>query len=198
MSKSGFGKFFAGAAIGLGLGVLFAPQSGENNRKELKKKLDELVDQAKKVDVEEVKKDIMRKVEDIKMELVDLDKEKALEIAKEKGDVLKKKAQELRNNIAVGDEITTIGGLTGSVVSIDGDFVTFFKVGEPFVYRLVKIDLSLFLQEKQSRCRKVFAYTSDFKKVVCRKRFLRFAVTHSVSERSEFIDTVTYDNTCSV
>ena len=95
MSKSGFGKFFAGAAIGLGLGVLFAPQSGENNRKELKKKLDELVDQAKKVDVEEVKKDIMRKVEDIKMELVDLDKEKALEIAKEKGDVLKKKAQEL-------------------------------------------------------------------------------------------------------
>ncbi len=41
----------------------------------------------------------------------------------------KKKAQELRNNIAVGDEITTIGGLTGSVVSIDGDFVT-FETGE--------------------------------------------------------------------
>ena len=95
MSKSGFGKFIAGAAIGVGLGVLFAPQSGENNRKELKKKLDELVDQAKKVDVEEVKKDFMRKVEDIKMELVDLDKEKALEIAKEKGDALKVKAQEL-------------------------------------------------------------------------------------------------------
>ena len=95
MSKTGFGKFIAGAAIGVGLGFLFAPQSGENNRKELKKKLDELVDQAKKVDVEEVKKDIMRKVEDIKMELVDLDKEKALEIAKEKGDALKVKAQEL-------------------------------------------------------------------------------------------------------
>ena len=41
----------------------------------------------------------------------------------------KKKAAELRNNIAVGDEITTIGGLTGEVVSIDGDFIT-FETGE--------------------------------------------------------------------
>jgi len=95
MSKKGLGKFVAGAAIGLGLGVLFAPKSGEDTRKDLKKKLDELVDQAKNVDIEEVKKDITRKVEDIKMELVDLDKEKALEIAKEKGEELKAKAQEL-------------------------------------------------------------------------------------------------------
>ena len=95
MSKSGFGKFVAGAAIGLGLGVLFAPNSGEDTRKELKKKLDELIEQAKNVDIEEVKKDITRRVEDIKMELVDLDKEKALDIAKEKGEELKAKAQEL-------------------------------------------------------------------------------------------------------
>ena len=95
MSKKGLGKFVAGAAIGLGLGVLFAPKSGEDTRKDLKKKLDELVDQAKNVDIEEVKKDITRRVEDIKMELVDLDKEKALEIAKEKGEELKEKAQEL-------------------------------------------------------------------------------------------------------
>ena len=95
MSKSGIEKFVAGAAIGVGLGVLFAPKSGEDTRKELKAKLDELVEQAKNVDIEEVKKDITRRVEDIKMELVDLDKEKALEIAKEKGDALKAKAQEL-------------------------------------------------------------------------------------------------------
>ena len=94
MSK-GLGKFVAGAAIGVGLGVLFAPKSGEDTRKELKAKLDELVTQAKNVDVAEVKKEITRKVEDIKMELVDLDKEKALEIAKEKGEDLKAKAQEL-------------------------------------------------------------------------------------------------------
>ena len=95
MSKSGIEKFVAGAAIGVGLGVLFAPKSGEDTRKELKAKLDELVEQAKHVDIEEVKKDITRRVEDIKMELVDLDKEKVLEIAKEKGDALKAKAQEL-------------------------------------------------------------------------------------------------------
>ena len=102
MSKnSGIGKFVAGAAIGLGLGVLFAPKSGEDTRKELKAKLENLVDQAKNLDIEEVKKDIARRVEDIKMELVDLDKEKALEIAKEKGEALKVKAQEL---VAVAKE----------------------------------------------------------------------------------------------
>ncbi|MBR3211328.1 MAG: YtxH domain-containing protein [Bacilli bacterium] len=100
-NKSGIGKFIAGAAIGLGLGVLFAPKSGEETRKDLKAKLDNLIEQAKNVDIEEVKKDITRRVEDIKMELVDLDKEKALEIAKEKGEALKVKAQEL---VAVAKE----------------------------------------------------------------------------------------------
>lgn len=95
MSKSGIEKFVAGAAIGVGLGVLFAPRSGEDTRRELKKKLDNLIEQTKNIDIEEVKKDITRRVEDIKMELVDLDKEKVLEIAREKGEELKVKAQEL-------------------------------------------------------------------------------------------------------
>ena len=95
MSKSGIEKFVAGAAIGVGLGVLFAPQSGADTRKALKKKLDDMIEQAKNIDIEEVKKDITRRIEEIKMELVDLDKEKALEIAKEKVDALKNKAQEL-------------------------------------------------------------------------------------------------------
>ena len=95
MSRKGIGKFVAGAAIGAGLGLLFAPKKGEELRGELKKKLDEFTKQVKDVDVEEVKKEFNRKVEDIKMELVDLDKEKALDIAKEKGAALKVKAQEL-------------------------------------------------------------------------------------------------------
>jgi len=98
MSKErrfGFGKFALGAAIGVGLGVLFAPKKGEETRKELRKKLDDLVAQTKSIDIKEVKNEFNKKVEEIKMELVDLDKEKVLEIAKEKGSALKDKAQEL-------------------------------------------------------------------------------------------------------
>ena len=97
MSKErrfGFGKFALGAAIGVGLGVLFAPKKGEETRKELRKKLDDLVAQTKSIDIKEVKNEFNKKVEEIKMELVDLDKEKVLEIAKEKGSALKDKAQE--------------------------------------------------------------------------------------------------------
>jgi gas vesicle protein len=93
--KFGLGKFIAGAAIGAGLGILFAPKTGAETRKQLKIKLDELMEQAKNIDVEAVKKEFNRKVEDIKMDLVDLDKEKALEIAKEKSAQLKVKAEEL-------------------------------------------------------------------------------------------------------
>ena len=98
--KGGIGKFIAGAAIGAGLGILFAPKKGSETRKELKQKLDELLEQAKNIDLAEVKKEFNRKVEDIKMDLVDLDKEKALEIAKEKGTpILKKTASEILDKV---------------------------------------------------------------------------------------------------
>ena len=41
----------------------------------------------------------------------------------------KKKAQEMRDNIAVGDKITTIGGIVGKVVHVTGDRIT-FETGE--------------------------------------------------------------------
>ena len=41
----------------------------------------------------------------------------------------KKKAEEMRNSLSVGDNITTIGGMVGKVVSINGDFLT-FETGE--------------------------------------------------------------------
>jgi gas vesicle protein len=95
MNKKGLGKFVAGAAIGVGLGVLFAPKKGSETREDLKKKLDELVKQIKNIDKEEVKKEFTRRVEEIKAELADLDKEKVLEIAREKGAQLKDKAEDL-------------------------------------------------------------------------------------------------------
>lgn len=93
--KTGLGKFVIGAAIGAGLGVLFAPKKGSELRKDLKEKMDDLVSQIKKIDIEEVKAEFDLKVEEIKNDLSDLDKEKALAIAKEKGIQLKKKAEEL-------------------------------------------------------------------------------------------------------
>jgi len=41
----------------------------------------------------------------------------------------KKKTEEMRNSLSLGDEITTIGGLTGKLVQITEDTVT-FETGE--------------------------------------------------------------------
>ncbi len=93
--KKGWGKFLAGAAIGAGLGILFAPKKGSETRRELKEKLDELTNKVKGIDMDDVKESIELKIEEIKMELAALDKEKVLKIAKEKGNALKKKSEEL-------------------------------------------------------------------------------------------------------
>lgn len=93
--KSGAGKFILGALIGAGLGVLFAPKAGSETRKELKDKMTELLNKAKEIDLDEVKENIAFKVEEIREELSDLDKEKVLKIAKQKGNALKKKCGEL-------------------------------------------------------------------------------------------------------
>ena len=41
--KSGIAKFVGGLALGAGLGILFAPDKGENTRKLLAKKLEEVI-----------------------------------------------------------------------------------------------------------------------------------------------------------
>lgn len=93
--SNGFGKFLAGAAIGVGLGVLFAPKAGSETRKELKEKIDELVKKVKELDVEEVKETFLKKIEEIKEELADLDKEKVISIARDRAEVIKEKLDEL-------------------------------------------------------------------------------------------------------
>lgn len=95
IKKSGLGKFILGAGIGAGIALLFAPQEGSKTRKELKIKLDELLDKAKQIDVDDVKADIIQRVEELRMGVKDLDKEKALEIAKSQAKKIEKKANEL-------------------------------------------------------------------------------------------------------
>lgn len=93
--KSGMGKFLLGAGIGAGLALLFAPQEGSKTRKELKDKLAELYEKAKQIDVEDVKADVLQRVEELRMQVKDLDKEKALDIAKSQAKKIEKKANEL-------------------------------------------------------------------------------------------------------
>ncbi|MCI8346859.1 MAG: hypothetical protein HFJ12_02795 [Bacilli bacterium] len=95
MSKKGIGKFIAGAAVGAGLGLLFAPKKGKEMRADIKKKFDEIIEQVKSLDKDEVKAEFDKKIKEIKKELSELDKEKVLKIAKKKGAEIKQKAEEL-------------------------------------------------------------------------------------------------------
>ena len=49
----------------------------------------------------------------------------------------KKKTEEMRNSLSLGDEITTIGGMTGKLVQITEDTVT-FETGEDRVRIQIK------------------------------------------------------------
>lgn len=96
MAKKGsFGKFLGGLAIGAGIGVLLAPDKGENTRKVLKKKIEELTKKVKSVDLNEVKDEMLYKIETLQGELATLDKEKVKEIALSQAQVIKVKAEEL-------------------------------------------------------------------------------------------------------
>ena len=95
MAKKGLGKFIAGLAVGAGLGVLFAPNSGEETRAELKKKIDELLQKAKEVDMNEVRDNIENKIAENKKEISELDKEKVMSIAKEQAKKIQAKCNDL-------------------------------------------------------------------------------------------------------
>lgn len=95
MKKRSIGSLLFGVAIGASLGVLFAPKKGKEIRLELKEKMIDLIDNAKSLSVDDVSNIIETKVNAIRRDLNDLDKEKVLKIAKEKYEMIKSKCQDL-------------------------------------------------------------------------------------------------------
>jgi gas vesicle protein len=95
MSKKGLGKFVSGAAVGAGLALLFAPKKGSETRKDIKEKSASAINKVKNTDIDEVKNALNKKLNDLKTELDNLDKETAIDIIKEKGNLILKKADEL-------------------------------------------------------------------------------------------------------
>ena len=62
---------------------------------DLAKKCEELWNKAKQIDVDDVKKDIEKRIKKLQKEVKDLDKEKVLKLAKKKGEEIQKQAEEL-------------------------------------------------------------------------------------------------------
>ena len=96
MSK---GKFVAGvisgAAIGAAAGVLLAPKSGAETRKELANKFNEVLDSAKSLKKEDAVKYIETSIDKIKKELSTLDKEKVKKKAEKKAKEIQKELEDL-------------------------------------------------------------------------------------------------------
>lgn len=82
-------------AVGMGLGILFAPKKGSETRKDIKCKLDELVCKVKKIDKNDVKKEFEKKIKKIEKKLTSLDSEKEIKKAQKKAKELKESIEEL-------------------------------------------------------------------------------------------------------
>ena len=95
MAKKNLGNLALGVAIGASLGILFAPKKGSETRKELKSKMLDLVSSAKELSISDVSDMVQDKINEIRKDLNDLDKEKVLKIARKKSEDIKKKCEDL-------------------------------------------------------------------------------------------------------
>lgn len=93
--SSGIGKFAVGALLGAGVALMFAPKTGKELRKDLKVKMDELLENLKELEMEDVKETISKKVKEIEKDIKEFDKEKALDSAKKQAKKIEKKVSEL-------------------------------------------------------------------------------------------------------
>ncbi|MBS7021041.1 MAG: YtxH domain-containing protein, partial [Firmicutes bacterium] len=93
--SNGVGKFLAGALVGAGLGILFAPKKGSETRQDLKKMIDDMIAKIRDIDIDEVREGFEVKLYQLKEDIDDLDKEKVMKIAQKKAKEIQNAAAEL-------------------------------------------------------------------------------------------------------
>lgn len=97
MKKGKIGALIAGIGIGAAAGMLLAPKSGEETRKDIKNQAKKLGKKVKDIDLNEVKENLVRDFDKFKNEMKDMDKEKAMKLAKEQGTKLLNSCEDLIN-----------------------------------------------------------------------------------------------------
>ena len=97
MKKSKLGALVAGIGIGAAAGLLLAPKSGEETRKDIQKKAKQIGKKVKDIDLNQVKEDLVKEFDKFKNEMKDMDKDKAMKLAKEQGTKLLAKCEDLIN-----------------------------------------------------------------------------------------------------
>lgn len=87
-------SFIMGTLVGIGIGVLIAPSKGEDTRKSLKKKVDNVITYIKTSDKDKVKSDILDNLYNLKKYLEELDNAR---IKSDYEKVVKKIKKEIKN-----------------------------------------------------------------------------------------------------
>ena len=110
MEKKGIKKMVtvaaASAAVGAGLGIMFAPKKGSDTRKDIMKALNKVTDKVKNFSKEDVKKDFEKKIKSIEKRLESLSNEKEVKKVHKKANELKDSVEDLWNSAyEKGDEV---------------------------------------------------------------------------------------------
>lgn len=96
MANKGHGyAFLSGILLGVVGGVLVAPKKGEEMRRDIKIKGDEVFEKVASYDYSNTKDALNSKVDDFKVMIQDIDKDKVKDISLESLDNLKGKAEDL-------------------------------------------------------------------------------------------------------
>lgn len=97
-----------GMAIGTTIGILYAPKSGKETRKDLMNMKDDMMKKMKDFDFDEEKEKFEKKLKELNDDLMDLDAEDVIDMAKKKIRKIKRKTNDLIEMAKEsGDEILT-------------------------------------------------------------------------------------------